>query len=777
MQKCIKGDVNMKKSLWMISLLSIFFSLFFYHPKANAETLQEWILYFNDRANYLKFIEDYRDRIEGTSEELALNASFSPKEIEKIQQLSIVSHIEPNYKKSLAAVSPTFNDPLLSEQWGLEKVNAYQAVSKFTPENLLYGKHFLINNESIIYQEQPLNVLSFKVLLDKTKLSRISVELDHVEGPWSLEVRDENGTMIAANQGKLEKLDVLLPKNHTYDHLQIMVKNIAGWNNPPVIKKVTGVHHILVAVIDTGVSPHKDFCDNVLHSLGKDYINGNGLAIDENGHGTHVTGIIAACSNNGEGVAGTIGFAPVDILPLKVLDKNGNGSDFDIANAVNDAVLFHADIINLSLAGQGETTILREAIQNALMQNIVVVAAAGNWRTSIENIYPASYPGVITVAATDQNNNIFAYSNYGWKVDISAPGLNIISTYLDQNYQSLSGTSMATPYVTGAAAVLKSSDPALDVIQIRKRLFQSALDIKDKGYDIYSGHGLVQISQAVNLPSREEIDWLTIKDFQKVDFSKEQILGVSNGLIGKDIYVFTEGQLVLKLKADRRWISTTLPSINSVRNKRKVLVVAADKNGKVLTTDERLITARYGGDLESFSDVSKTYWAYEEIQRAYQQHFINGFSDGKFRPNEHLKRRHGLMMVHRLFDWPLYDLSSPFKDTPIDLSGALSIYAAYDQQVVKGYENGRFNPENLLTRGQMAVILARALKLSETSFEGTPHPFKDLSNPEHFAYYAVQQLADKGIITKQEYFRPNEFITRAQFAAMVMRTYDYLQGR
>ncbi|RAK19900.1 subtilisin family serine protease [Anoxybacillus vitaminiphilus] len=767
----------MKKQKLVIGLFVMILSLFFHQQKVNGEFLQEWIVYFDNKENYMQFIEKYKNRIEDyMDEELVLKAAFSSQEIEQVQHLSIVSKVEPNHKKSFASYL-SFNDPLLFEQWGLEKIDVYQAMNQFISKNLLYGKRFIVNHAAVMYEEQPLRSSNFQVLLEETKLSRISVQLDHIEGPWLLEVLDEYGNVIAMNTGDLPKLDVLISKDKTYSRLQISLKNTEQWDQQPIVEKVIGVNHVLVAVIDTGVSLHKDFCGNVLHSLGKDYIDEQGIAIDENGHGTHVTGIIAACPNNGEGVAGTAGFAPVDILPLKVLDQSGNGSDFDIAQAVNDAIVAHVDIINLSLAGQGETTILYEAIYAALRQNIIVVAAAGNWKMSTANIYPASYPGVITVAATNQSDNILPYSNYGWEVDISAPGLNIISTYLNDSYHSLSGTSMAAPFVTSAVAFLKAAHPDLDLIQIRQRLFQSALDVKSKGYDIYSGYGIVQISKAVNRTSSESIDWLTMKDFQTINLSNQQILGLSSGLIGKNVYIFIEGQLVSRFIGANSWQYIHLPAIQSARNEKNVTVIAAEQNGNVLASDDRIIILGNENQIQSFADVSETYWAYKDIQRAYNQYLINGFSDGTFRPNEYLKRRHGLMMIHRLFAWPPQQLVPPFKDTPLELSGALAIYSAYEQQVIKGYDNGNFYPEKLLTRAQMAVILARALKLSETSYDGAPYPFKDLSEPKHFAYYAVQQLADKGIITKQDYFRPNDFITRAQFAAMVMRTYDYLQNK
>ncbi|MBA2874600.1 S8 family peptidase [Thermaerobacillus caldiproteolyticus] len=754
-------------------------SFFLFHPNdAHGQSLSEWLIYFDDEADYSQFIKHYtgrvedQERVEDQADGWVVKALFSKDEIETIKQSSIVSRVEPNYKKRLASFI-RFNDPLFSQQWGIQKVDVASIMDQFHDQNLLYGKQIAINHETLTYEGQPLHASNVFILSeDGMKLSRLSVELDHAEGAWTLDIVDEQGERIAANTGYLPKLDVLIPKNKVYKKLQVVIK-ADGWTQIPVIKNITAVNHVLVAVVDTGASLHKDFCGNVLHSLGKDYVDGEGIAIDENGHGTHVTGIISACPNNGEGIAGVTGFAPVDVIPLKVLDGQGTGSDFEIAQAVNDAVTFGADVINLSLAGKGKTLVLESAIQNALHHHVAVVAAAGNWGTLLQDVYPASYPGVITVAAINENNEMMPYSDYGWKIDLSAPGANIMSTYLNDSYQSLSGTSMATPFVTSAVALLKAAHPELDVIQIRKRLFQSALDIREKGYDIYSGHGVVQIAKAFQLPFSEAIDWLTIKDNQPVDTSQPQLLGVSNGLIGKDIYIFIEDQFILKRKIDSDWLSVALSTISSVRNEKKLTVVCADETGKIVAADERWMNPPSTSPA-SFSDVPTTFWAYREIQQAYSQKLINGFADNTFRPNQYLTRRHAVMMMNRLFHWPFQQIRSPFTDTPLTLGGALPIYSAYDQQIIKGYNNGKFYPENFVTRAQMAVMLARALKLSENSFSGTPYSFKDLSDSGHFAYYAVQQLASKGIITKQEYFRPNEFLTRAQFAAMMVRTYEYI---
>lgn len=759
--------------LFMLCLLIGF--IFFFEKDVHGQSLSEWLVYFQSEKGYSLFMEKYGDRVKDQEKEKqwVVKALFTKEEIDEIQKLSIVSKVEPNYQKSLAS-SIIFNDPFFSQQWGINKIDILSVAPEFHERNILLGKQIATSQGAMAYEGQPLHTLSFSILSEEEmKLSRLSVTVDHVEGLWTLKVMDENGNVLAQNSGNLSTLDVLLPKTKTYKALQIDIQ-ANRWEKLPVITNMTAVNHVLVAVIDTGAALHKDFCGNVLHSLGKDYVHPGRLALDDHGHGTHVTGIIAACANNHEGIVGAAGFAPVDVIPFKVLDREGTGGDFEIAKAVNDAVSMGADVINLSLSGKGKTLVLEQAVQNALQHHVVVVAAAGNWGISLQDVYPASYPGVIAVAAVDENNQIVPYSDYGWKLDISAPGENILSTYINNEYRTLSGTSMATPFVSSVAALLKAADPRLDEIQIRKRLFESAEDIQEKGYDIRSGYGVVQAAKAIHLPYSEAVDWLTIKNGQPVSFSEQQLLGISKGLIGKDVYVFIDDQLVEKRNADGHWLSLALPNVPSARSEQKLTVISADHTGEVAAFDERWVNSA-SSTSASFSDVPSSFWAYEEIQTAYREKWINGFTDHTFRPNALLTRRHAVMMMNRLFQWRPQQIRSPFLDTPLTLAGAVPIYAAYGQRVVKGYDDGHFYPERFVTRAQMAVMLARALKLSENSFSGTPYAFKDMEG--NFAYYAVQQLADKGIVTKQPYFRPNEFLTRAQFATMLARTYRYMSNK
>lgn len=757
-----------------IASFFLFLSIFFAFDKhADGQGWKEWLIYFHRPSDYRQFFQMYKDRIEESENNLVVKARFRDEEINTIRKLPIVSNVEPNYQKKLADLV-SFNDPFFFQQWGLRDIDAEEVLPRQQEQNLLLGKEVVTANGGSTYEGQPISGSTVTFSLPNEKMTRLSVVLDHVEGNWGIEVQDGQGNRLAENEGTIAQLDVLLPKNRLYTTIRIVVKNVESWHTPPIIRQITAVNHVLVAVIDTGVSFHEDFCGNILHSLGKDYVNGGGMAIDENGHGTHVAGIIASCPNNRKGIVGVAGTA-IDVLPLKALDAQGTGDDFDIAQAVDDAVALGADVINFSLAGQGKTLVLEQAIMNALAHDVTVVAAAGNWGTSLEGIYPASYPGVITVGAVNETNDILPYSDYGWELDVSAPGANIVSTFLNNGYKSLSGTSMATPFVTSEVALLKAAYPQLDMVQIRKRLFQTAVDIREKGFDPYSGYGIIQLAKALQLPEQEALDWWTLKDGQPLDSSQAHLLGLSHGLFEKNVYIWMEDQLIWKGKGSKSPISVQLSNSQTGRQEKTVTVLAADVMGNVLAEDERRVETN-GKDLSSFSDVSETFWASKEIQKAYIEKWVNGFTDGSFRPNDSLERRHAVMMMDRLFHWPIPQIRSPFTDTPLEMAGSLAVYSAYHEQVIKGYENGNFYPESFLTRAQMAVMLARALHLDEHSFSGTPYLFQDLSSPNQFAYYAVQQLTEKGIITKQPYFRPNERLTRAQFAALLVRTYNYLQN-
>ncbi|HVP26533.1 MAG TPA: S8 family peptidase [Candidatus Bathyarchaeia archaeon] len=256
-----------------------------------------------------------------------------------------------------------------------------------------------------------------------------------------------------------------------------------------------GNNTILVAIVDTGIKyTHPDLVANYV-PLGYDWINNDSDPMDDQGHGTHCAGIIAASINNSIGIAG---LAQVRIMAEKGLSRQGWGYDDELANAIIHAVNQGAKIISCSWGSSEESQLIHDAVKYATDAGALVIAAAGNSGTNTKH-YPAAYPEVIAVAATDENDRLAPFSSYGDWIDIAAPGTSIYSTYLWNDYLSLSGTSMACPHVAGVAALEWSQFPEMANEQVRSQLMYTADDLGTPGFDVYYGYGRVDARKAVSL--------------------------------------------------------------------------------------------------------------------------------------------------------------------------------------------------------------------------------------------------------------------------------------
>lgn len=255
----------------------------------------------------------------------------------------------------------------------------------------------------------------------------------------------------------------------------------------------TGSTAITIAIVDSGIDySHPDLAGKIIG--GKDIVNDDAIAEDENGHGTAVAGIAAAITNNAEGISGVSWGAR--ILPVKVTGADGLGTYEATAAGIVYAVDAGAAVINLSLGGSAPSQLLLDAVTYASANGVVVVAASGN-NGSQNVLYPARYNQTIAVASTDYNNQVSGFSNYGPEVDIAAPGQSIYSTTLGGLYISRTGTSMAAPLVAGAAAVLLSLPGNNAPSLVRQQILGTALDIAPTGVDYHSGHGLLQLNRAI----------------------------------------------------------------------------------------------------------------------------------------------------------------------------------------------------------------------------------------------------------------------------------------
>jgi subtilisin family serine protease len=255
-------------------------------------------------------------------------------------------------------------------------------------------------------------------------------------------------------------------------------------------------------MLDSGIDlDHPDLKQNIIP--GYDFVNDNSDAWDDNGHGTAIAGVIGAIGNNSQGIAGVDWQSK--LMPLKVVDGDGIGTYYDVAQGIIYAADHNARIINLSIGGYAYSYALKDAVDYALEKGCVLVAAVGN--DGIDTpMYPAAYEGVIGIAATDSQDRIDRNSNYGDFVDLAAPGLSIYTTEPEGRYGYSSGSSLACSHTAGLVGLILSSNPSLSKDNIEGILYNSCDYIKeDKSY----GHGRINAYRAL----------LTAKGIENIDIA------------------------------------------------------------------------------------------------------------------------------------------------------------------------------------------------------------------------------------------------------------------
>lgn len=249
---------------------------------------------------------------------------------------------------------------------------------------------------------------------------------------------------------------------------------------------------VIVAVLDTGCDlEHEDLKENLLN--GYNFVDDNQTPQDVNGHGTHVAGTIAACNNH----KGMVGIAPkAKIMPVKCLGDNGSGSAVWIAKGIKFAVDNGADIISMSLGMSGSSHAIARSLSYAKSKGCLVFCAAGNDGNHVDIQYPANSEDTISIGAIDKNLNVCNFSCSGDSLDFLAPGQDIISCTPNNTYSKTSGTSMATPFASGCAALLLSLvKKKFTMEEIVKEFAENALPLEDpryKGNEKYEGYGIIR---------------------------------------------------------------------------------------------------------------------------------------------------------------------------------------------------------------------------------------------------------------------------------------------
>ena len=286
----------------------------------------------------------------------------------------------------------------------------------------------------------------------------------------------------------------------TVEHVVSTLSQVTGWGvsqlRIPETWEFTRGAGITCLVIDTGYSDHTDLQGGANKDLSKSFISGTDI-IDHNGHSSHCLGIIGARDN----ASGMVGVAPeCTLITAKVLDGNGIGGLHAIVSALDYAIELKPDVISMSLGAPMYNRQIHERVKTLTEMNIPVICAAGN-SASAPVLFPANYPETIAVTAFDEQGRPASFNSTGELVDFSAPGVNIYSTYLNQQYAKLSGTSMATPFIAGVVCLLLAKhhlhedatglNDCITVAEIKEHLIKYADDKGAVGRDENWGYGVI----------------------------------------------------------------------------------------------------------------------------------------------------------------------------------------------------------------------------------------------------------------------------------------------
>lgn len=400
------------------------------------------------------------------------------------------------------------------------------------------------------------------------------------------------------------------------------------WSNPD-----TALKPVTVAIIDTGLDwRHPDLPASALWRnpgelpgngldddkngyvddiIGWDFISNSNKPWDHDGHGTFVAGVIAA-GHNEHGIAGVNPAAK--IMVLRALDAFGRGHASMVAQAIAYAADQGAQVINLSLGGRTLTNVERLAIEHARAKGALVVAAAGNSAKAVKEFAPAGIPGVITVSATDRNNQRAGFSNWGPLIDIAAPGVDVLSLRArrtdllsfikdvnyslgagivgpDRAYYRASGTSFAAPIVSGALSLILSARPELTPDQAKQMLLHSARDIDTPGNDGFSGYGLIDIKAALAADPNYYLE-SRITGVKVVTRSGKPVLQVIGSASADQFKVATI--LLSRAQAPNKWLKVNRP-INKTIENGVLIELPAKLLGKTKQWTLRLVTEHATG--------------------------------------------------------------------------------------------------------------------------------------------------------------------------------------
>ncbi|MFC4410578.1 S8 family serine peptidase [Chungangia koreensis] len=476
---------------------------------------------------------------------------------------------------------------------------------------------------------------------------------------------------------------------------------------------------------------------------------------DNNGHGTHVAGTIAALNNN----SGIVGVAPnAELYAIKALGENGEGDTRSIVKGVEWAIQNDMDILNLSITTKTDDPALRMVLNKAYENGILIIASAGNEGKLISGdsvLYPAKYDSVIAVSALSSQTQKLAESSQGPAVEVTAPGYNITSTFprsldiLDGNqngYTALSGTSMAAPHVTGILALYKERFPDASQQRLRQLLQLTAQDIGVLGRDEVFGYGIATYESVItNVPTLEvnSGDGRIHMSVQNVDAVKEWSL--------------TENGTTITETAPGEWETYRPAGIYRFEFSFEM------DNGQVFKNPITVVLSN-----PTFKDLTIDQWFSSNISYLYYKKQMNGTDDGKIEPFREITRAEAVALLGRAKGLNGEERVTRFKDVGTGNFASGYIQSAYEAGILSGFPDGTFRPSQSVTRAEMAILIQNAFGFPTNA--GATMPFTDV-NQNMASYDEILALYQSGIAKgySATTFEPNMKMNRASFSAFLSR--------
>ncbi|MBB3909292.1 S8 family peptidase [Anoxybacteroides rupiense] len=410
--------------------------------------------------------------------------------------LLIITFVEP--------VAPTSSAEYTEEGYIVTLKNP-ESLDKFSKEKFKDKKHKRLNlTNSLVVSLSP----------DEAKSLKKDSEVAYIE---------KNAPVSTANNSGVNK-------DHDFVKIMRKGKDTYPWGISLISSSERKIFNnnkvkVNIAVLDTGIANHED----LVIAGGTSFVEGTTFT-DDNGHGTHVAGTIGAILNS-KGVVGVARGA--NLYSVKVLDKNGQGTYAQLIQGIEWAINNDIDIISLSLGGTEYSEALYEAIKKAYEKGILIVAAAGNSGDGDDTVlYPAKFQEVVSVGAIGLDLKRATFSSVG-KIDIVAPGVNVLSTTINGDYGVMSGTSMAVPHVTGSLALILEKNKKLSNEDIKEILFNTATKLGNKRE---YGHGVVNLVNALGLGKGEILPPYTQPEEPKSSIPMDELVNFDIVEISKSIY-------------------------------------------------------------------------------------------------------------------------------------------------------------------------------------------------------------------------------------------------